>query len=170
MLALQQPYKPSPVLDASASTSDSEVKDIRFVVSAKHIVGKWKYRAVAFNVQTGMELVEERMGSAQVRMLKAVLLAVREKAKTILLILMQSELVPVVVLMENISLAGKWKRGVAEGRLEVSICTGSNPTNPHRMDQSSCQWSRFPGQPRDVPTHQGQATPTGIVPMTLMDT
>lgn len=86
-----------------------------------------------------MEVVEERMGSAWVRMSKAVLLAVRQKAKTILLILMQSGLVPVVVSMENISLAGRWKTGVAEGRLEVIICTGSNPTNPHRMDQSSCQ-------------------------------
>lgn len=86
-----------------------------------------------------------------------------------MLILTQSGLVPVVVSMENISLAGRWKRGGAEGRLEVIICTGSNPTNPHRMDQSSCQWSSLPGQPKGVPTHQGQITPTGIVPVTLMD-
>lgn len=57
MLALQQPYKPSPVLDAPAS--DSEVKGVWFVVSAKHIDGKWKYRPVVFNIQTGMEVVEE---------------------------------------------------------------------------------------------------------------
>lgn len=36
-----------------------------------------------FNIQTGMETIEERMGSAQVGMLKAVLLAGREKAKKI---------------------------------------------------------------------------------------
>lgn len=36
-----------------------------------------------------------------------------------MLILMHSGLVPVVVSMENNSLAGKWKRDVAEGRLEV---------------------------------------------------
>lgn len=51
-------------------------------MSAKCIDGKWKYRAIAFNIQTGVEVVEERMESAQVGMLKAVLLAVREKAKT----------------------------------------------------------------------------------------
>lgn len=64
MLALQQPHKPSPVLDAPASTSDSKIKDVWFVLSAKRIDGKQKYRAVAFNIQTGMEVVEERMGSA----------------------------------------------------------------------------------------------------------
>lgn len=84
MLASPQPYKPSPILDAPALTSDSEVKDVCFVdVSAKCIDGKWKYRAVASNIHTGMEVVEEGMGSALVGMLKAVLLAVREKAKTI---------------------------------------------------------------------------------------
>lgn len=80
----KQPYKPSPVLDGPAFTSDSEIKDVCFVgVSAKHINGKWNYSAGAFKIHTGMAVVEERMGSAEVGMLKAVLLAVREKAKTL---------------------------------------------------------------------------------------
>lgn len=52
MLALQQPYKPSPIQDAPTLTSDSKVKDTRFTdSSAKCIDGKWKYRAVALNIQ-----------------------------------------------------------------------------------------------------------------------
>lgn len=62
----------------------TEVKDGWFTdASVKCIDGKWKYRAVALNIQTGMEVVEEGMGSAQVRELKAALLALKEKAKII---------------------------------------------------------------------------------------
>lgn len=61
----------------------TEVKDVWFTdASVKRIDGKWKYRVVALNIQTGMEVVEG-MRSAQVRKLKAVLLALKEKARTI---------------------------------------------------------------------------------------
>lgn len=62
----------------------TEVKDGWFTdASVKCIDGKWKYRAVALNIQTGMEVVEEGTGSAQVRELKTALLALKEKVKMI---------------------------------------------------------------------------------------
>lgn len=62
----------------------TEDKDGWFTdASVKCIDGKWKYRAVALNIQTGMEVVEEGTGSAQVRELKTALLALKEKVKMI---------------------------------------------------------------------------------------
>lgn len=84
MLALQQPYKPSSIPDAPAFTSKSKVKGVWFTdASAKHINGKWKYRAVALNIETGVEVIKKGLGSAWVGELKAVLLAVTENAKTV---------------------------------------------------------------------------------------
>lgn len=84
MLSLQQPYKPSPISDAPAFTSNSEVKGVWFTdASAKCLNGKWKYRAVALNIEMGVEVIGKALGSAQVGELKAVLLAVKENAKMV---------------------------------------------------------------------------------------
>lgn len=108
---------------------------------AKCIDGKWRYRAVALNTETGVEVVEEGIGSAQVGELKAVLLAVKEKTKPICVnsyVLWAGA--TVVVSVGSAGLASEGKRDLAEGRLEVVVVTGPIPwTNAHRMGQSSCK-------------------------------
>lgn len=84
MLALQQPYKPSPILDAPAFTSNSKGKGGCFTdASAKRVNGKWKYRAVALDTETGMDVIEEGLGGAQVRESNAVSLAVKENVRMV---------------------------------------------------------------------------------------
>lgn len=73
--------------------------------------------------------------------LKAVLLAGKEKTKTICVdcyVLWAGA--TVVVSVGSAGLASEGKRGLAEGRLEVVVVTGSIPwTNAHRTGQSSCK-------------------------------
>ena len=84
MLALQQPYKPSPILDGPAFTSNSKGKGGCFTdASAKRVNGKWKYRAVALDTETGMDVIEEGLGGAQVRESNAVSLAVKENVRMV---------------------------------------------------------------------------------------
>lgn len=71
-LALQQPFKPSPILDAPPLTEVVPTEDIWFTdVSAKRVSGKWQYKAVALNINTNKQVIEEREGSAQVGELRA---------------------------------------------------------------------------------------------------
>lgn len=73
LFALQHPHKPCSVLGAPAFISDCEGKAVWFSdATAKHTDWKSKYRAVAFHIETGVEVVEEEMGNAQVGELKAV--------------------------------------------------------------------------------------------------
>lgn len=47
-------------------------EDIWFTdVSAKRVSGKWQYKAVALNINTNKQVIEEREGSAQVGELRA---------------------------------------------------------------------------------------------------
>lgn len=50
-LALQQPFKPSPILAAPPLTEWMAAEDIWFTdASAKRVSGKWQYKAVALNI------------------------------------------------------------------------------------------------------------------------
>lgn len=81
---LDTSHKCGPILDAPVFTADSKAGDVWFPeASAKHVDGKWSYRAAALTIETGVGAVEEGTGSAQVGECKAVLLAVKEKTKTI---------------------------------------------------------------------------------------
>ncbi|KAK4810669.1 hypothetical protein QYF61_007469, partial [Mycteria americana] len=75
-LALQQPFKPSPILDAPPLTEGTPTENIWFTdASAK--------RAVALDITTGKQVVEEGEGSAQVGEIRAVVLAAQNGAKII---------------------------------------------------------------------------------------
>ena len=83
-LALQQPFKPSPILDAPPFTEDSPTEGVWFSdASAKRVDGKWQYKAVALEIKTGKQVIEEGEGSAQVGELRAVVLAAQNEAKAI---------------------------------------------------------------------------------------
>ncbi|KAK4810748.1 hypothetical protein QYF61_007722 [Mycteria americana] len=75
-LVLQQPFKPSPILDAPPLTEGTPTENIWFTdASAK--------RAVALDITTGKQVVEEGEGSAQVGEIRAVVLAAQNGAKII---------------------------------------------------------------------------------------
>ncbi|KAK4811127.1 hypothetical protein QYF61_019758 [Mycteria americana] len=83
-LALQQPFKPSPILDAAPLTEGTPTENIWFTdASAKRVNGKWQYKAVALDITTGKQVVEEGEGSAQVGEIRAVVLAAQNGAKII---------------------------------------------------------------------------------------
>ncbi|KAK4806386.1 hypothetical protein QYF61_016236 [Mycteria americana] len=83
-LALQQPFKPSPILDAPPLTEGTPTENIWFTdASAKRVNGKWQYKAVALHITTGKQVVEEGEGSAQVGEIRAVVLAAQNGAKVI---------------------------------------------------------------------------------------
>jgi len=51
--ALQQPFKPSPILDALPLTEGTPTENIGFMdASAKRVNGKWQYKAIALDVTT----------------------------------------------------------------------------------------------------------------------
>ncbi|KAK4807137.1 hypothetical protein QYF61_018478, partial [Mycteria americana] len=83
-LALQQPFKPSPILDAPPLTEGTPTENIWFTdASAKRVHGKWQYKAVALDITTGKQVVEEGEGSAQVGEIRAVVWAAQNGAKII---------------------------------------------------------------------------------------
>ncbi|KAK4828000.1 hypothetical protein QYF61_022777, partial [Mycteria americana] len=83
-LALQQPFKPSPILDAPPLTEGTPAENIWFTeASAKSVNGKWQYKAVALDITTGKQVVEEGEGSAQVGEIRAVVLVAQNRAKII---------------------------------------------------------------------------------------
>ena len=83
-LALQQPLKPSPILDAPPLTENMLADGIWFTdASAQRIKGKWQYRAMALDITTGKQVVEDGGGSAQVGELRAVVLAAQNGGKAI---------------------------------------------------------------------------------------
>ncbi|KAK4810552.1 hypothetical protein QYF61_004515, partial [Mycteria americana] len=83
-LVLQQPFKPSPILDAPPLTEGTPTENIWFTdASAKRVNGKWQYKAVALDITTGKQVVEEGEGSAQVGEIRAVVLAAQNGAKII---------------------------------------------------------------------------------------
>ena len=74
--ALQQPFKPSPILDALPFTEGTPTENIWFTdASAKRVNGKWQYNTIALDITTSKQVIEGGEGSAQVGEIRAVVLA-----------------------------------------------------------------------------------------------
>ena len=83
-LALKQPFKPSPILDAPPFTKETRTEGVWFTdASAKRTDGKRQYGAAALEINTGRQVIEEREGSAQVGQCRAVVLAAQNGANAI---------------------------------------------------------------------------------------
>lgn len=83
-LVLQQPFKPSPILDAQPLTEVTPTENIWFTdASAKMVNSKWQYKAVALDITTGKQITEEGKGSTQVGQITAIVLAAENEAKII---------------------------------------------------------------------------------------
>ena len=71
-LALQQPFKPSPILDALPLTEGTPTENILFTdASAKRAGGKWQYKPIALDITTGKQVTEEGESSVQVGEIRA---------------------------------------------------------------------------------------------------
>lgn len=82
-LALNQPSKPSPILNAPPLTERTPTESIWFTdASAKRVNSRWWSEAAALDIATGKQVIEGE-GSAQVGGLKAVVLAAENGARVI---------------------------------------------------------------------------------------
>ena len=83
LFVLQQPSKPSPILDAPPLTEGTPTENFWFMdASAKRVNSKWQYKTFALDITTGKQVIEGE-GSAQVGEIRAVVLAAQNRAKII---------------------------------------------------------------------------------------
>lgn len=83
-LAVQPPFKPLPILNASTFTDDTPIEGVWFTsASAKRVNGKWQYKAVALEIKTGKQVIKEGEGSTQAGELRKVVLATQNEAKIV---------------------------------------------------------------------------------------